>query len=170
MSVKNPSSKCVFVYEADHINNIIYVDTESMKRAGQITSPEFAEFVTVKQALPGYAIKTKDFPKTNKRTYGGLTIKVMQAFIIQYEESTEKAKESLLELNKAKSAGLLKGAAYSFAKSWFLDKYGKFYNGSAMSKKDSKRDALINELLAKVDQSLIDPATAVQKEGGVCNG
>lgn len=162
--------KRAFVYEADHINNIIYVEKESMQRAGQITNPEFEEFVRVKTTLPGYTIEIKEFPKKDKRTYSGLNVSVMQAFIIQYEDSVESAEASLRELNKKKAEGLLKGATYGVVKSWFLDKYGKAYNSSAMSKKDGKRDMLVSELLAKVNPILIDPAAEIQKEGRVSNG
>lgn len=164
------NAKCVFVYEADHLDNIIYVDVDSMKRAGQITSPEFAEFMKIKNTLPGYTIKTKEFPKKNKRTYGGLTIKVMQAFIIQHENDPKKREDALRVLNKKKAEGLVKGATYGVVKSWFIDEYGEVYNGSALSKKDSKRDAHINELLASVDQKLIAPVAAIQKEGVASNG
>lgn len=162
--------KYSFIYEADHIKKIIYVDEESMKRASQISNPEFAELMKVRETLPDYELDIKKFPKKEKRTYAGLTIAVMQAFIIQCEDNIEKAESALRELNKEKAEGLLKGSAYGGAKSWFLDNYGKEYNSSAMSKKDSKRDALIAELIGKVDPSLIDPSAKIQKEGCVCNG
>ena len=164
------NKKCVFVYEADHIKKVIYVDEESMKRAGKITNPEFEKLTEVMNALPGYKLETKKFPKKEKRTYAGLTIAVMQAFIIQCEDTIEKAESAIRELNKEKAEGLLKGSAYGGAKSWFLDNYGKEYNSSAMSKKDSKRDALIAELIGKVDPSLINPTAEIQKEGCVSNG
>jgi hypothetical protein len=164
------TSKVNFVYEADHIDRVLYVDVDSMKLAGQITNPEFTEFQKVTAMLPGYELQLKEFPKKNKRTYGGLTIKVMQAFIIQYEESPEKVAESLKELNKKKAEGLLKGATYGVVKSWFLDKYSKVFNSSALYKKDGKRDALIKELLATVDNSIINPPIATKQEGVVSNG
>ena len=52
--------KVNFVYSADHINSVVYVDVESMKRAGQITSPEYAEYKKIKAALPDYKFETKD--------------------------------------------------------------------------------------------------------------
>ena len=159
------TSKVNFVYEADHVKRILYVDTYSMKLAGQITSPEFAEFIKVKAVLPNYKIETKEFPKKNKRTYDGLTIKVMQAFIIQHEDTPEKAEKRLKELNDKKAEGLLKGATYGVVKSWFLDEYGKVFNSSALSKKDGKRDALIKELLTTVNSSLIDPAAEADEKG-----
>ena len=164
------ATKANFVYEADHLNSIIYIDVDSLKRAGQITSPEFAEFTAVKNALPGYTIQAKEFPKKAKRTYGGLSIKVMQAFIIQHEDTQEKREAALRELNKERAEGLLKGAAYSAAKSWFLKNYSKVYNSSALSTKDGKRDALINELLASVDEEIINPTVKMLKEGVGCNG
>ena len=156
------TSKVNFVYEADHIARILYVDVKSMELAGQITSPEFAEFQKVTAILPDYKLELKVFPKKDKRTYDGLTIKVMQAFIIQYEATPEKIAECLKEFNKKRAEGLLKGATYGVVKSWFLGKYDKAFNNSALSKKDGKRDALIKELLATVDSSLIDPFARVQ--------
>lgn len=155
--------KCTFVYEADHIKRIVYVDVESMERAGQIDNPEFAELVRVREALPGYTLETIEFPKKDKQTYVGLRIEVMQAFIIQYEDTPEKVTNALKDLNKKKAEGLLRGATYGVVKSWFIKEYGDAYNGSALSKKDSKRDALIKELLGKVDPALIDPAVEIEK-------
>ena len=103
--------KCTFVYEADHIESIIYVDVESMKRAGQIDSPEFAELTKIRKALPGYTLETKEFPKKNKQTYEGLRIPVMQAFIIQYEATPEKAASALSVVNKKKAEGLTEAEA-----------------------------------------------------------
>ena len=40
--------KCNFIYEADHVNNTIYVDVDSMKRAGQIDAPEYERFLAIK--------------------------------------------------------------------------------------------------------------------------
>ena len=157
------TKKSTFVYEADHLNRIIYIDVDSLKRAGQINSPEFADFTAVTNALPSYTIQTKVFPKRNKQTYAGLKIDVMQAFIIQYEATPEKAASALRELNKKKADGLLRGATYGVVKSWFIKEYGDVYNGSALSKKDGKRDALIKELLGKVDHALIDPTAEIEK-------
>lgn len=156
--------KYSFIYEADHINKIIHVDEESMKRAGQISNPEFAELMKVREALPGYELKTKKFPKKEKRTYAGLKIAVMQAFIIQCEDTIEKAEAAIIQLNNATAEGLLKGSAYGGAKKWFLKNYGKAYNSSAMSKKDGKRTALINELLGKVNPDLVDLSEEDEKE------
>ena len=149
--------KYSFMYEADHINKIIYVDEVSMKRAGQISNPEFAELMKVRETLPGYKLETKKFPKKEKRTYAGLKIAVMQAFI-------EKAESEIRKLNQAKAEGLLKGSAYGGAKKWFLKNYGKAYNSSAMSKKDGKRTALIHELLGKVNPDLVDLSDVDEKE------
>lgn len=159
--------KANFVYSADHVECVVYVDVESMKRAGQITSPEFAEYKKIKEALPGYKFQTKEFPKKAKQTYAGLKIAVMQAFIIQCEDTTEKAEAAIRELNKAKAKGMLKGGAYGGAKSWFLENYGKEYRKSAMSKKDGKRVALIKELLSKVNPSLVDSDIDSLEEEGV---
>ena len=170
MNTNEKSRKSKFIYEADHVDSIIYVDVESMKRASQIDNPEFTELTKIREALPGYKLETKEFPKKNKQTYGGLKITVMQAFIIQYEDTPEKVASVLKELNKKKAEGLLRGATYGVVKSWFIDKYGEVYNGSALSKKDGKRDALIKELLGKVDPALINPTAENSLEGDICNG
>lgn len=170
MSTNKKNKKSKFVYEANHIDKILYVDVESMKRASQIDNPEFTELTRVREALHGYKLQTKVFPKKDKQTYDGLRIPVMQAFIIQYEATPEKAASALRELNKKKAEGLLRGATYGVVKSWFIKEYGDVYNGSALSKRDSKRDALIKELLCKVDPALINPAAEIQKEGCACNG
>ena len=156
--------KYSFIYEADHINKIIYVDEVSMKRAGQISNPEFVELMKVRETLPDYELETKKFPKKEKRTYAGLKIAVMQAFIIQTVESIEKAESEIRKLNQAKAEGLLKGSAYGGTKKWFLKNYGKAYNSFAMSKKDEKRTSLINELLGKVNSELVDLSEADEKE------
>ena len=163
MNTNGKSRKSKFIYEADHVHHTIYVDVESMKRAGQIDNPEFTELTKIRKALSGYKLETKEFPKKNKQTYDGLRIPVMQAFIIQYEATPEKAASALRELNKKKAEGLLRGATYGVVKSWFIKEYGDVYNGSALSKKDGKRDALIKELLCKVDPALIDPTAEIEK-------
>ena len=51
----------------------------------------WGELTKVREILSGYKLEIKKFPKKEKRTYGGLTIAVMQAFIIQCEDTIEKA-------------------------------------------------------------------------------
>ena len=73
--------KCNFLYEADHVSNTIYVDVDSMKRAGQIDTPEYKRFLEIKAQLPGYSIATRVFEKKEKCTYKGLRFDVMQLLI-----------------------------------------------------------------------------------------
>lgn len=147
--------KCVFVYEANHIEGVVYVDVDSMKRAGRIDSPEFAEYLNIKAKLPTYKFEIKEFPKPNKNSYPGLSIRVMQAFIIQYEKNEQERKNALIELNQERVKGLLVNASYSKTKSWFLKKYGKAYKSSGLSKKEGKREELISNLLSSVDSELL---------------
>ncbi len=160
----NHNKNCKFVYEADHISKKIYVDTESMKRAGQIDAPEFAKLNEVITALPGYTLEAKDFPKTKKRTYGGLTIRVMQAFIIQQEETKAKAEPKLRQLKAEWLRGNLKGSGYGCAKSWFLREYGEAYKKYDLPKSKNMREKFINDQLKIVDAVYIDPKAAM--EGG----
>ena len=157
-------------YFVDQLEGVVYVDPAFLKAAGQIDTAECTLFETLRKKYPEFRFEKKELNKSSKQTYGGLSIRVMQAFIIQYEDTPEKVNEALKALNKKKAEGLLKGATYGVVKSWFLDKYGKVYNNSELAQKDSKRDALIKELLAKVDKKAIDNSDEKEQKGEKENG
>ena len=152
-------------YEVARLERVVYVDPEFVKKAGQLDTDESKLFDRLLEKYPTFMFEEKKLNESNKQTYKGLRIEVMQAFIIQYEETPQKRETALRELNKKKAEGLLLGATYGVVKSWFLENYGKVYNGSAMSKKDGKRDVLIKELLATVDPALIITTAEADEKG-----
>lgn len=155
-------------YFVNLIERVVEVDKKFVEKAGQLDTEENALYDRLLEKYPSFKFEVKDLNKSNKQTYKGLRIEVMQAFIIQHEETPEKYNPQLKELNKAIAEGLVKDAKYGVAKSWFVENYGKAYNGSTLSKKEGKRETLINELLSKADPNLIAPIT--KAEGVVSNG
>ena len=155
-------------YFVNLIERVVEVDKKFIEKAGQLDTEENALYDRLLEKYPSFKFEVKDLNKSNKQTYKGLRIEVMQAFIIQHEETPEKYNPQLKELNKAIAEGLVKDAKYGVAKSWFVENYGKAYNSSTLSKKEGKREALINELLSKADKNLIAPIK--KAEGVVSNG
>ena len=155
-------------YFVARLENVVYVDPAFVKKAGILDTDECELYDRLLEKYPSFKFEVKDLNKSNKQTYKGLRIEVMQAFIIQHEETPEKYNPKLAELNKAMAEGLMMDAKYSFAKSWFIKNYGDAFNGSNLSKKEGKREALINELLSKADKNLIAPIK--KAEGVVSNG
>ena len=149
-------------YFVARMERVVYVDPMFVKKAGQLDTEECELYDRLLEKYPDFKFEVKKLNESNKQTYKGLTIKVMQAIIIQHEETPDKYEPKLKELNKKLADGLARNATYSVAKSWFLDNYGEVYTGSALSKKEGKREALINELLSKVDKSIIAPASKVK--------
>lgn len=147
--------KCNFIYEADHVNNTIYVDVDSMKRAGQIDAPEYERFLAIKAKLPGYTIATKVFEKKEKCCYKGLRFDVMQAFIIYFEKDETIRNSRLKELLEKIIDGTSSGSPIGPSKSWFLEHYKKEYKDSPLSKLTAKREALVEKLLKDVPSELI---------------
>ena len=144
-----------FVYEADHVNNTIYVDVDSMKRAGRIDAPEYKRFLEIKAELPGYAIKTKEFEKKEKCTYKGLRFDVMQAFIVYYEKDETTRNSRLKELLEIIIEGTSSGSPIGPAKHWFIEHYKKEYKESPLSKLTNKRESLVEKLLENIPSELI---------------
>lgn len=155
-------------YSVELLEHIVYVDPAFIKKAGILDTEESELYDRLLAKYPSFKFEVKDLNKSNKQTYKGLRIEVMQAFIIQHEETPEKYNPKLAELNKEIAKGLVKDAKYGVAKSWFVENYGKAYNSSTLSKKEGKREALINELLSKADKNLIAPIK--KAEGVVSNG
>ena len=147
-------------YFVARLERVVYVDPMFVKMAGQLDTEESKLFDRLLEKYPTFKFEEKKLNETNKQNYKGLRIEVMQAFIIQHEETPEKYNPQLKELNKAMAEGLVKGAKYSAAKSWFLKHYGEVFNGSALSKKEGKQDELIKNLLALAKKNENAPTAA----------
>ena len=99
----------------------------------------------LKRTLPGFDFEEKKL-NSDKNTYKGLTIDVMEAFILYYEQGEKKA-EALKEFNEILAASVFKNNKSSFIKSWFLSKYKEPYNQSSFAQKsESKKEKAIKEL------------------------
>ena len=150
-------------YFVARLERVVYVDPMFVKMAGQLDTDESKLYDRLLEKYPTFTFEVKELNKSNKQTYKGLRIEVMQAFIIQHEETPDKYNPQLKELNKAMAEGLVKGAKYSAAKSWFLKHYGKVFNGSALSKKEGKQDELIKNLIALAKKNENAPTAATEQ-------
>ena len=150
-------------YFVARLERVVYVDPMFVKMAGQLDTYESKLYDRLLEKYPTFTFEVKELNKSNKQTYKGLRIEVMQAFIIQHEETPDKYNPQLKELNKAMAEGLVKGAKYSAAKSWFLKHYGKVFNGSALSKKEGKQDELIKNLIALAKKNENAPTAATEQ-------
>ena len=149
-------------YFVARMERVVYVDPMFVEKAGQLDTEESELYDRLLEKYPDFKFEVKKLNESNKQTYKGLRIEVMQAFIIQYEETPEKYNAKLKELNKAMAEGLVKGAKYSAAKSWFIKHYGKEFNGSALSKKEGKQEELIKKLFALAQKNENVPAASEQ--------
>ena len=150
-------------YFVNLIERVVEVDKKFIEKAGQLDTEENALYDRLLEKYPSFKFEIKDLNKSTKQTYKGLRIEVMQAFIIQYEETPEKYTPQLKELNKEMAEGLVKGAKYSAAKSWFLKHYGEVFNGSALSKKEGKQEEFIRNLLALAKENKNAPTAATMQ-------
>lgn len=148
------------LYSVARLEKVVYVDPKFVEKAGQLDTEESELFDRLLEKYPTFKFEEKKLNESNKQTYKGLRIEVMQAFIIQHEGTPEKYNVKLKELDKEMNEGLVKGAKYSAAKSWFLKNYGKVFNGSALSKKESKQEELIKSLLALAKKNENAPTAA----------
>ena len=156
------SKKFAFTY--NHITKKIVGTDVAFAKAGIPGSALEKELLARMEGQPTYTFAVLETEKKPaKQTYKGLRIEVMQAFIIQHEETPEKYNAKLKELNKAMAEGLVKGAKYSAAKSWFLKHYGEVFNGSALSKKEGKQEELIKNLLALAKKNENAPTAATEQ-------
>ena len=132
-------------YEIDIMNEKVYVDPTFVKKSSNLNTAEFKQFMDLRRTLPGFTFEEKKL-NPDKNTYKGLTIDVMEAFILYYESDKNKP-ESLKEFKEILAASVFKKNRSSFVKSWFLSKYKEPYNKSSFAQKyESKKAQAIKEL------------------------
>lgn len=127
-------------YEIDYEKNTITLTKKFATAASKVGTPEFTEMITLRAAYPDYSFKYKEIDKkSNKVTYGGLTIYKMEAFIT--------IKRSQEELDKFKSfISIYKNekGKYATIKRAFLNRYKDEYN------------SLNNDDVIEIDKLAID--------------
>lgn len=117
------SNKFAFTY--DHVNQKIVGTDINFQKSGIPGSKEEKELMARIEARPHYTftvIETEKKPA--KKTYAGLTIKVMEDYLAIYEG--ELAEEARTQFAKMKADHKAKKISYPAVKSWFLDLFPKF--------------------------------------------
>ena len=110
-------------YKIDYTENTIIVTKNFLKRAGVIGSEEYTELVKVRKDFPDFEIVQREInKKEGKKTYGKLTYKVMEQFIMNAEEKNEVA-SVLAEFKRVQQLSKVKSGPYAYVKTWFLKRY-----------------------------------------------
>lgn len=117
------SKKHAFTY--DHVNKKIVGTDINFQKAGIPGSDLEAELNARMEARPTYGftvIPTEKKPE--KKTYAGLTMEVMEAYLAIYEG--ELAEEMRVQFAKMKAQKEQKKMTYPTIKSWFIDLFPHF--------------------------------------------
>ena len=134
------TSRSLFVF--DHINHSIVGSKTSIKKASKFNSPEYKELAKLMAEHPDYCIMEKEIhTNSSKRTYHGLTIKLMEDFI----SVQDNAEEMLSKFRTALSSSEAQGRKYTLTKKWFLRTYPGFDVAEAKKQIDAAIIASFNE-------------------------
>lgn len=104
---------------ADHMNEVIYVTADFMKKAGIWGTDEYDCFRAMKNENPEYKIVRRSV-SGNKKVYKGLTIDRMRNFI-ELKEGVDSNAMNTFERVYAEAQ--VRGNAYPRVKSWFIHTY-----------------------------------------------
>lgn len=119
-TVRTSTKKHAFTF--DHINKQIVGTDINFQKAGIPGSDLEAELNALMEARPSYSLyPTPTEKKPAKKTYAGLTMEVMEAYLAIYEG--ELAAEMRVEFAKMKAKKAAKKMSYPTIKSWFLDQF-----------------------------------------------
>ena len=114
------SKKHAFTY--DHVNKKIVGTDIAFQKAGIPGSKEEKELDARMEARPTYGFTVLPTEKKPaKKTYAGLTMEVMEAYLEAYEGVL--AEEMRVEFAKMKAKKEAKKMSYPTIKSWFLDQF-----------------------------------------------
>ena len=114
-----------FAFTFDHVNKKIVGTDINFQKSGIPGSKEEKELMARIEARPTYTfavIETEKKPA--KKTYAGLTMEVMEAYLAVYQG--ELANEIRTEFAKMKVKHNKKEMSYPTIKSWFLDLFPHF--------------------------------------------
>lgn len=121
--VRTSTKKHAFTF--DHINKQIVGTDINFQKAGIPGSDLEAELNALMEARPSYSLcPTPTEKKPAKKTYAGLTMEVMEAYLAIYEG--ELAEEMRVQFAKMKAQKEQKKMTYPTIKSWFLDLFPHF--------------------------------------------
>ena len=148
-----------FAFTFDHVNKKIVGTDINFQKSGIPGSKEEKELMARIEARPTYTfavIETEKKPA--KKTYAGLTMEVMEAYLAVYQG--ELANEMRVEFAKMKVKMEKKEMTYPTNKSWFLDLFPHFnVNKAKKAIQDHKlKEAKAPHKVIKVAISVSQPA------------
>lgn len=132
----------------DRAAKTFYVSKEFLIAAGQFGTPEFKQYLEMRQEHPDYRFEQYKLARNeNKRTYGELTYSSISDFIKGYETDEGKREDALKEFEAMKRFVKGRKGAYLMIKKWFLEKYKDEFNRLKEKEEAAKRAKLEEHLL-----------------------
>lgn len=138
----------------DRANKTISASKDFLMKAGKFGTPEFAQAMELRAKYPGYTIVPHTIARNaSKTTYGNLTYKVMEDFILNHEtdEAVRKAVWEEYQIVRKVALTYQKGA-YTSVKKWFLDKYKAVFDAEKEAKKAAAEEARMQKLMLTEDK------------------
>lgn len=109
--------KAATYFTVDFQSNSIVGTKTNIAKAGRIGSPQYDALCEVMALHPTFKVATKVInAKEDKKTYHGLTFKVMEAYIKTQADS----EKMLVKFQAVKRIAETKGSVYPLTKKWFL--------------------------------------------------
>ena len=124
----------------DAIGNTITVSKSFYKRASVYGSAEYAELRKAMLENPSFHI---EFKSSEKKTYSGLSLARMEAYI----KTQNNSKERLIEFEAIKTTSKARGGKYPMTKKWFFKTYPEYKESSITASESAKETA--KELMEK---------------------
>lgn len=130
-------------YEINYNEKAIIVSKAFLKEAGIYNSEAYNILKGLRADLPNFEIKQREIRKnSNKKTYGKLTYKRMEEYIIFVEG---KETETLKEFKTVKTMATFKASPYAYTKKWFLDRYKEFDKEAEQTAQTAKAELAVVE-------------------------
>lgn len=139
----------IFTY--NFVNKTIIGSKAAIARANKGINPEYNELTSMLAEHPNFSVVEKNIKKNDdKKTYSGLTIETMKAYIKTLDNSRSK----LIEFEAIQVVAEAKGAKYPLTKKWFLNTYPEFKNSELaineeVQKKMKDAEKMLDALVAE---------------------
>lgn len=139
----------------DHIEKTITFSKAFYKKA---SNPKTAEYRLLRTAINENPTYKVDFKTADKKTYKGLNIAKMKAYI----ETQPNSEENLKSLDRVIEVAETKGSKYPLIKKWFLEKFPN-YKLSEVTSEEMKKDS---ENETEKAQNINDNITSINEAIG----
>ena len=126
----------------DEISTIIV--TKRFKReASVMDTPEFEEYMRLKEKFPTFKIVIREIKKnSDKETYRNLTYVNMENLIMEVYKDDEKTRTiKIKEYWSVRSISKIQPSPYAYVKAWFLEEYNEEYNKYRKAKDEQEKKA-----------------------------